>query len=64
MQRDNTSDICAVDMEQISIWLENNSRNEITEIMNNSKSTANALELCKRHHTDGVYADDTGQITM
>ena len=51
-------------MEQISIWLENNSGNEITEIMNNSKSTANALELCKRHHTDGVYADDTGQIII
>ena len=27
-------------MEQISIWLENNSGNEITEIMNNSKSAA------------------------
>ena len=53
-KQDNTNSICATDVEQIIIWLANNTVNKITEIMNCSKSTANASGSCKRNDTDGV----------
>ena len=54
-KQDNTNGTCAADVEQIIIWLENNTVNKITEIMTCSKSTDNALGSCKRNNTDGVY---------
>ena len=51
-KQDNTNDICAADVEQISIPLANNDENEITEIMTRSK--ANLSGPCKRNDTDGV----------
>ena len=36
------------------IPLANNAENEITEIMNCSKSTANSSGSCKRNDTDGI----------
>ena len=53
-KQDNTNGTCAADMEQIIIWLANNTVNKITEIMTCSKSTANASGSCKRNDTDGV----------
>ena len=49
-----TNATCAADVEQIIIWLENNTVNKITEIMTCSESTANASGSCKRKDTDGV----------
>ena len=49
-----TNAACAADVEQIIIWLENNTVNKITEIMTCSESTANASGSCKRKDTDGV----------
>ena len=54
-KQDNTNNTCAVDLEQIIIWLANNTVNKITEIMTCSKSTVNASGSCKRNDTDGVY---------
>ena len=54
-KQDNTNGTCAADVEQIIIWLANNTVNKITEIMTCSKSTDNALGSCKRNNTDGVY---------
>ena len=51
----NTNDICAADLEQIIIWLANNTINKITEIMTCSKLTVNVSGSCKRSNTDGVY---------
>ena len=51
-KQDNTNDICAADVEQISIPLANNDENEITEIKTCSK--ANSSGPCKRNDTDGV----------
>ena len=53
-KQDNTNATCAADVEQIIIWLPNNTVNKITEIMTCSNSIANALGLCKRNDTDGV----------
>ena len=53
-KQDNTNGTCAADVEQIIIWLANNTVNKITEIMTCSKSTANALGSCKRNDTYGV----------
>ena len=58
------SDICAPDMEKISICLASKTGNEIIEIMTYLKSPANASESCKQDDNGGVYADDTGQTTM
>ena len=52
--QDNTNATCAADVEKIIIWLVNNTVNKITEIMNCSKSTANASGPCKRNGIDGV----------
>ena len=46
--------VCAAYVKQIFIPLANNAENEITEIMNCSKSTANSSGLCKRNDTGGV----------
>ena len=54
-KQDNTNNTCAADLEQIIIWLANNTVNKITEIMICSKSTVNASGSCKRNDTDGVY---------
>ena len=54
-KQDNTNNTCAADLEQIIIWLANNTVNKITEIMTCSKSTVNASGSCKRNDTDGVY---------
>ena len=54
-KQDNTNGTCAADLEQIIIWLANNTVNKITEIMTCSKSTVNASGSCKRNDTDGVY---------
>ena len=54
-KQDNTNDTCAADLEQIIIWLANNTLNKINEIMTCSKSTVNALGSCKRNDTHGVY---------
>ena len=53
-KQDNTNGTCAADVEQIIIWLANNTVNKITEIMICSKSTANASRSWKRNDTDGV----------
>ena len=53
-KHDNTNGTCAADVEQIIIWLANNTVNKITEIMTCSKSRANASGSCKRNDTDGV----------
>ena len=45
-KQDNTNNTCAADLEQIIIWLPNNTVNKITEIMNCSKSTINASGSC------------------
>ena len=54
-KQDSTNDTCATDLEQIIIWLANNTVNKITEIMTCSKSTVNASVSCKQNDTDGVY---------
>ena len=46
--------VCAADVKQIFIPLANNAENEITEIMNCSKSTANSSGSCKRNDTDVI----------
>ena len=52
-------------LEQITIWLANNTENKITEMMTCSKSTANYSGSYERNNTNGVcYADETGQIIM
>ena len=53
-KQDNTKSTCATDVEQIIIWLANNTENKITKIMTCLKSTANVLGSCKRNDTDGV----------
>ena len=45
-KQDNTNDTCAADLEQIIIWLANNTVNKITEIMTCSKPTVNASGSC------------------
>ena len=50
----NTNGTCAANMEQIIIWLANNTANKITEIMTCSKSTANASGSCKQSNTHCV----------
>ena len=62
-KQDNTNDTYVADLEQIIIWLANNTVNKITEIMTCSKSTVNALGSCNET-TPMVYTDDTGQIIM
>ena len=54
-KQDNTYGTSVADMEQIIIWLANNTGNKITKIMTCSKSTVNALGLYKRNDTDGIY---------
>ena len=54
-KQDNINYTCAADLEQVIIWLSNNTVNKITEIMARSKSTVDALGSCKRNHTNGVY---------
>ena len=54
-KQDNTNDTCAADLEQIIIWLANNTVNKITEIMTCSDSTVNASGSCKQNDIDGVY---------
>ena len=41
-KQDNTNDTYIADLEQIIIWLANNTVNKITEIMTCSKPTVNA----------------------
>ena len=53
-KQDDTNGTCAADVEQIIIWLANNTVNKTTEIMTCSKSAANASGSCKQSHTDGV----------
>ena len=53
-KQDNSNGTCAADVEQIIIWLANNTVNKITEIMTCSKSVANASGLRKQSGTDGV----------
>ena len=62
-KQDNTNNTCAAHLEQIIIWLANNTVNKITEIMTCSKSTVNASGSCKQKHNKGV-TDDTGQNIM
>ena len=62
-KQDNTDDTYPAALEQIIIWLANNTVNKITETMTCSKSTANASGSCKRNDTDGVTVN-TGQIIM
>ena len=50
----NTNSTCAVDVEQIIIWLANRTVNKRIKIMTCSNSTANASGSCKRNNTDGV----------
>ena len=61
-KQNNTNDIYAADVEQISILLANNVENEITKIMTCSKP-----QQMHRDHANNMtpmlYADDTGQIT-
>ena len=52
--QDNTNGRCAADVEQIILWLANNTVNKKTDKMTCSKSTANASESCKRNDTDSV----------
>ena len=54
-KQDNTNDTCVADLEQIIIWLTNNTVNKITEIMNCSKPAISASRLCKQNDTKGVY---------
>ena len=54
-KQNNTNNTCTADLEQIIIWLANNTVNKITERMTCSKSTVNASRSCKRNNTDGVY---------
>ena len=54
-KQDNTNGTCATDLEQIIMWLANNTVNKITEIMTCSTSTVNASGSCKRNDTDGVF---------
>ena len=54
-KQDNTYGTWVADMEQIIIWLGNNTGNKITKIMTCSKSTVNALGSYKRNDTDGIY---------
>ena len=54
-KQDSINNTCAADLEQIIIWLANNTVNKITEIMTCSKSKVNVLGSSKRNHTDGVY---------
>ena len=61
-KQDNTNDIYAADVEQISIPLANNVENEITKIM----TCSNSQQIHRDHAnnmTPMLYADDTGQIT-
>ena len=51
----NTNNTCVADLEQIIVWLANNTVNKITEIMTCSEATVNASGSCKRNDTDGVY---------
>ena len=53
-KQDNTNGTCAADVEQIIIWLANNTVNKITEIMTCSKSTANGSGSYKRNDTESV----------
>ena len=62
-EQNNTNDTCAADLEQIIIWLANNTVNKITE-----KMTCSKQQSMHRDHanetTPMVYTDDTGQIIM
>ena len=54
---DTTSDTCAAEMKQISIWLANKTGNkqpQIARTMTCSKSTANVSGSCKQNDADGV----------
>ena len=51
-------------MEQIIIWLTNNTTNKITQIMNYSKSTANTSGSYKRNDTDGIVAEMLQKYTF
>ena len=51
-------------MEQIIIWLKNNTTNKITQIMNYSKSTANTSGSYKRNDTDGIVAEMLQKYTF
>ena len=53
-KQDNTNGTCTADVEQIIIWLANNTVNEITKIMTCSKLKISASGSCKRNNTDGV----------
>ena len=46
-KQDNTNGTCAADVEQIIIWLANNTVNKITEIMTCSKLSANVSKSGK-----------------
>ena len=52
--QDNIKGTCVADVEQIIIWLANNTVNKWTKIMTCSKLTANASWSCKRSETDGI----------
>ena len=54
-KQDNTNCTCAADVEQIIIWLANNTVNEITETVTCSKLTATVLGSCKRSDTEGLF---------
>ena len=43
-KQDKFNSTCAADMEQVIIWLANNTVNIVTKVMICSKSTANALQ--------------------
>ena len=43
-KQDKFNSTCTADMEQVIIWLANNTVNIVTKVMICSKSTANALE--------------------
>ena len=53
-KQDNTNGTCAAYVEQIIIWLANNTVKKTTKIMTCSKSTANASGSYKQSKTDGV----------
>ena len=65
-KQDNTNGTCAADVEQIIIWLANNTVKKITENMTCSKSIANVcIEWDHANETiPMVHADNTGQIIM
>ena len=58
-KQDNTNGTCATDVEQIIIWLANNTVKKITVVQSQQPHRDHANET-----TPIVYADDTGQIIM